>query len=266
MNQLANGIVLLVLASTALAAPQDDAVLRDIEELKKGQAELRRELAEIKELLAARRAPAPAGQNVRGLAFDLANNAVKGMPSATVTLVEFTDYQCPYCQRHARDTLPTILREYVDTGQVRYAVLDMPLEQIHPQAFAASVATECAAEQDRFWEMHNRLFANPGAFDSFTPHAEAIDLDIAAFEQCIESGRHEDAVRRDMQEAQKAGLGSTPRFLLAATDPDNPGMVKGISTLRGALPFNSFKTRIDQALREVAKAKAPAGQGELATH
>jgi protein-disulfide isomerase len=265
MKHLANGIVLFILASTALAAPQDDAVLRDIEELKQGQAELRRELAEIKELLAARRAPAAAGQNVRGLTFDLANNAVKGIPSASVTLVEFTDYQCPYCLRHARDTLPGILREYVDTGQVRYAVLDMPLEQIHPRAFAASVATECAAEQNQFWEMHNRLFANPGTFDSFAPHAEALGLDVTAFEQCIESGRHEDAVRRDMQEAQKAGLGSTPSFLLAATDPDNPSKVDGLSTLRGALPFNSFKARIDQALRDVAKAKALARQGELAT-
>jgi protein-disulfide isomerase len=85
---------------------------------------------------------------------------VKGNPNAKLTLIEFSDYQCPFCRRHAENTLPSLDKEYIATGKVRYVFHDFPLEAIHPQAFKAAEAAHCAGEQQKYWEMHGRLFAN----------------------------------------------------------------------------------------------------------
>ena len=127
-------------------------------------------------------------------------------------------------------------------------MLDLPLERIHPQAFKAAEATHCAAEQDRFWEMHRRLFENQRALADLAPHAEAVGLDVEAFTECLDSGRHAAAVRSDMAEARKAGASGTPSFVLAKTDPTNPTQVTGIVFLRGAQPYTAFQARIDEAL------------------
>ena len=127
-------------------------------------------------------------------------------------------------------------------------MLDLPLERIHPQAFKAAEATHCAAEQDKFWEMHDRLFANQRALGNLTPHAEAIGLDVQAFDDCLSSGRHAGAVRADMAEARKAGASGTPSFILGKTNPDDPTQITGIAFLRGAQPFSAFQARIEAAL------------------
>ncbi len=140
-------------------------------------------------------------------------------------------------------------------------MLDLPLERIHPLAFKAAEATACAADQGKFWEMHDRLFANTRNLQQLSPHAEAVGLDVAAFDECMESNRHATAVRKDMAQARKAGATGTPAFLLALTDPSDPTKVKGLTTFRGAQPFNTFKTQIDGALRDLAKDAAQPGTG-----
>jgi protein-disulfide isomerase len=130
--------------------------------------------------------------------------------------------------------------------------MDMPLEQIHANAFKAAEATQCAREQGKFWEMHDRLFANQQQLENLKAHADALSLDGAKFQACLDSGRHAEGVRADMAMAQKAGISGTPSFVLGKTDPANPGKVTGIQVLRGAQPFTAFKTAIDSAL--------PAGQ------
>ena len=89
--------------------------------------------------------------------------------------------------------------------------------------------------------------------EPWSAHAEALGLDVEKFESCLASGRHDSAIRKDMAEAAKAGATGTPAFVLALTDPDDPSKVKGLSTLRGALPFNSFKTQIDAELRALTE-------------
>src|SRR5688572_6298628 len=224
---------------------------RQIEELRKGQEAIQRQLDEIKKLIEARPAAAPAraaGPSVTGMVFDLGVNPTKGRGDAPLTLVEFTDYQCPYCSRFTTETLPQIVSEYVDTGKVRLALLDMPLESIHKQAFKAAEATHCAEDQGKFWEMHDRLFSSQKALEPWSAHAEAIGIEVAKFDECMTSGKHGDAVRRDMAVAQQAGANGTPAFVLAHTDPKEPGKVKGITFLRGAQAFNAFKAAIDGAL------------------
>lgn len=99
--------------------------------------------------------------------------------------------------------------------------------------------------------MHDRLFANQRALEPFTGHAEALGLDIAAFEECLDSGRHGAAIRQDMTEARKAGASGTPSFVLGLTDPEDPGKIEGIAFIRGAQPFERFKADIDSALESL---------------
>ena len=99
-----------------------------------------------------------------------------------------------------------------------------------------------------FWEMHDRLFENPRALEPWSQHAEALGLDVTAFDGCMTAGTHAAAIRRDMAEAQKAGATGTPSFVLAETDPSDPTKVKGIAFIRGAQPFATFKTQIESAL------------------
>lgn len=131
---------------------------------------------------------------------------------------------------------------------MKFVTLDLPLEQIHPHAFKAALATHCADDQGKFWEMNERLFRNQGALEPFSPHAVALGLDVAAFDTCMSSNKYAEAVRKDMAEAQKAGATGTPSFVLARTDAGDPSQVRGITFLRGARPFEDFKTAIERAL------------------
>ena len=140
------------------------------------------------------------------------------------------------------------------TGKVRFALLDMPLESIHKFAFKGAEATHCAEEQGKYWEMHNRLFENQRALEPWNAHAEAVGLDVAKFEECLSSGRHAPSIRKDMMEAQRAGVTGTPAFLIAATDPADRKKVKGISTMKGAVSFEALKAELDRVLASSGKA------------
>src|SRR6266704_659322 len=119
--------------------------------------------------------------------------SLDGVPSlgdekAPIAIVEFSDYQCPYCGRHANTVLPQIIKDYVSTGKVRYIVRDVPIEAIHPQAFKAAEAAHCAGDQGKFWEMHDRLFQNQQllAVSDLAAHALALGLDGPKFQPCLD--------------------------------------------------------------------------------
>ncbi len=131
----------------------------------------------------------------------------------------------------------------------------MPLESIHKFAFKAAEAANCSGEQGKYWEMHDRLFENQTTLEPWNAHAEALGLDVAAFEQCVNSGEFAQEIRRDMAQAQKAGVTGTPAFMLARTDP-NSTKVRVLAVLKGAQPFASFKAELDRLLAEAAEAPA----------
>jgi protein-disulfide isomerase len=243
----------LLLALPAAAQGSGDDVRQEIEALKKGQQEIQKQLAEIKALLQARPAAAaapaapPPGPDVKDKEFDLGANPIRGKDTAKLTLIEFSDSQCGYCAQYTRETYPQIAKEYIDTGKVRYVMLDHPLD-MHKDAFKAAEAARCAADQGKFDEMHDRLFANARSLEPFKGHAEALGLDVAKFEACMAEGKHAAGIRADLAQAQAAGLRGTPGFILAWTDPARPRKAKAIVYLRGAHPFSSFKTEIDKAL------------------
>ncbi|MBI4914314.1 MAG: thioredoxin domain-containing protein [Acidobacteria bacterium] len=240
-------------AFVGLAAGQqtDPKVLEEIQALKQGQEEIRKQLQEIKQLLQARPGTQPAPPNVRGVPVELGKRPTRGDAGAKLTLIEVSDFQCPFCGRYATDTHPLIAKEYIDTGKLRYAFMDLPLESIHKQAFKAAEAARCAGDQGKYWEMHARLFANQKALEPWSAHATAVGLDLPKFEACMADGTHAAAIRADMAAAQKLGIQGTPGFLLALTDPKDPQKVTGLSVIRGARPFADFKAEIDRELAAI---------------
>lgn len=243
---------------SAQADQQSDQELRDdIAALQKGQEKMRADLAEIKQILkqGQRPAAAPSGPNVAGKIFDLGDNPVRGNEDAKVVLLEFTDYQCPFCLRHTTQTHPQIERDYIGAGKIRYVSLDMPIASLHPLAFKASEASHCAEEQGQYWQMRDRLFANQRTLEPWNAHAEALGLDVAQYEACLSSGKHADAVRSDMAEAQKAGASGTPSFVVGLVDEKDPSKVHGLTFIRGAQSFAAFKVALDDASSAAAKVK-----------
>ena len=144
---------------------------------------------------------------------------------------------------------PQIVRQYVDTGKLRYVLMDMPLA-MHKLAAKAAEATHCAEEQGKFWEMHDRLFENAKALEPWSAHAQALGLDVPMFDQCMNSGRMAAKVQADAAEAQKAGATGTPSFVIARTDPNDPRKVTGLAFMKGAQQFPAFQAEIDKALAQ----------------
>lgn len=232
-----------------LAAPAARAQgADDIRALRQEMEAIRKDLEEIKALLRGRVAGAPPAAP-RDVTLRVEGVPAKGDSGARVTLVEFSDYQCPYCARHVRDTLPQIEEQYIKTGKLRYVMRDFPIEQIHPQAFRMHVAARCAGDQGKYWEMHARLFARqdqPQPAD-LVSHASGLGLEEAGFRACLESDRHDGAVKADFQDGVNAGVNGTPMFFLGLTQSGEP-TVKVLKVLRGAQPYAAFKQAIDELL------------------
>jgi protein-disulfide isomerase len=241
-------VLIVVGASPVLAQSAEDlkSLRQDIEALKEGQAAIQKELQELKTLLRAR--PSAAAGPPPEVVLTVGTGPSRGSATATLTLVEFTDYQCPFCGRYVRETYPQLDQEYIQTGKVRYVVRDLPLESIHRDAFKAAEATRCAHEQGKFWEMHDRLFARQQELGRahLPKHAQALGLDASAFARCLEAGTHVDAIRKDMAEAQRLQATGTPTFFLGVTNPSGPQMKA--TRLVGAQPYAAFKEAIDRLL------------------
>ena len=175
-----------------------------------------------------------------------------GSANAPVTIVEFSDFQCPYCGRFFQGTLPEIERDYIKTGKVRYVFRDFPLE-FHKQAPKASEAANCAGEQGKYWEMHDKLFANQTTLmvDKLKQYAAEIGLDSGPFDACLDSGKYAEEIKRDIEDGKKAGVSGTPSFFIGKSQ----GKGKEITGKRivGARPYESFKQVIDQLLTDQGK-------------
>ncbi len=192
-------------------------------------------------------------QAVAGFNPAAAKVAISGAPTlgradAPVTIVEFSDFECPFCQRHFTQTWPEIKRDYVDTGKVRYVFLDFPLEQIHFKARKAAEAAHCAAEQGRFWEMHDLLFAQNGNLDvgQYGNYAKTLGLEAFAFDLCLGSGKQAAKINRNLASGTSIGINATPSFIITKTERGD--IVSGGSLITGAQPYEQFREAIDRAL------------------
>ncbi len=245
---IAKTLVLLILVSTittayAWAEPmtreQGDAMLTELRQI--------RQLLQRQPQLQAQQAPQPPKPD------EPASVSVAGMPflgkaDAPLTLVMFTDYQCPFCSRFEAQTLTEIKRQYIDTGKLRFVVRDLPLP-FHPNAPKAAEATHCADEQGKYWELREKLVANSDKLDIklLPEYAKQSGLDVEKFSSCLESGRYGDKVKASVYLAGEAGISGTPSFVVGRSKGD---MVDGIRMV-GAQPFAAF----DLKLKEQEKRK-----------
>lgn len=172
-----------------------------------------------------------------------ANANAMGDPNAPVKIVEYADFQCPYCLRYWQDTEPQIIQDYIATGKVYYEYHSVGAF-IGPESAAAAQAAYCAGDQDKFWEYHDTLFANwtgenAGDFtpDKLDQYAQAVGMNLSQFDVCIRNGNHADQVQQDVVDAQSNGIQATPSFLING------------QLLEGAQPYQVFQKAIDAALK-----------------
>lgn len=225
---------------------------REVEALRRTQEAMRRDLVEIRRLLGGRPEEAAAAV-APNTVLDVAGLPGRGDPKARLVVIEFSDYQCPFCARSAREAIPELERTYVADGRVRYVFADHPLK-IHPHAAKAAEAVHCAGEQGRLWEMHDLLFSQQKdlASERLPIHAGALGVDGASFEACLASGRHGETVRRALAQAEAGGVSATPTFLLGWAEPGST-RVQVVERLRGAQTFPRLQQVLDALL-----AKPPA--------
>jgi protein-disulfide isomerase len=188
------------------------------------------------------------GGRDEGIVVSVDDDFTIGSDEAEVTMIEFSDYQCPACARYTRMVLPRILNEYVKTGKVKYVIRDFPIERFHKKALQAALAAECSEEQGRFLEMHQTLFENQGAFEipDLLDHASILGLDVSEFKQCMDNGRLVEEIHKDVADAQEIVIRGTPSFFIGLTE-------KGSSTitarrLTGVGPYRMYQRELDRLL------------------
>jgi protein-disulfide isomerase len=196
-------------------------------------------------------APRPKVESVSGIRIEAAQ-ATNRTGKGPVAIVEFSDFECPFCAQHARDVYPSIRRDLVAPGLASYVTLAFPLERIHPNARKASEAAACAARQGRYWEMHERLFTSPTmlAADGLAESAQAAGLDSERFYACL-AGEAADEVAADIAVARRLGVNSTPTFFVGLIRPD--GSIDLMKRLNGVVAVEDFR----DAIAEVSKGSIP---------
>lgn len=192
-----------------------------------------------------------AGQpNVQPISISIDDDPIIGNQDAPITIVEFSDYQCPFCARFQSQTLPLILEQYVETGKVKFVFRDFPIQSSHPNALPAAAAAECAHEQDKYWEYHDALFENQNiwnrediasAITIFKEYATKLNLNQEQFDSCLDSGKYIEEISKDLNDGKDYGITGTPGFFIGNEK-------KGFVKLSGAQPFEAFKSMIDSQL------------------
>jgi len=176
--------------------------------------------------------------------------------SGQVALVEFADFECPFCGRHARDVEPMIRKTFVDTGIVRDVFVNLPLP-IHAHAGPASEAAVCAGQQGKFWRMYDALFQDQGGLEApdLTARAARLGLDPTAFAQCQRSAQARAEVERHKKVAAEMKVQATPAFFIGLVQPD--GSIQLRKRLNGALPFADFNRAILEVTPAELRSRVP---------
>ena len=242
-------LALSLLAAGGAGASQADnselAQLKDqVARLNVQQQQILSALDELKKMLKGPSPPAltpPPDLSVAGEPF-------KGAPAAKLAIIEYADFECPFCRRFEHEVYPQIRDNYVNTGKLKYFHRDMPLP-FHQGAMPAARAAHCASEQGKFWEMHDTLLGDAASLTAadIDERAVKLGLDVAQLDQCIASDRFADLIRRSVTEANEMHVSGTPTFIIGTLDAE--GKVMSVkTTVVGASPVEAFKAVIDPLL------------------
>jgi protein-disulfide isomerase len=179
-----------------------------------------------------------------------------GSAQAKIGIVEFSDYQCPYCRGFHDQVFPRLKKEYVDTGIAQFIHKDLPLKSIHPQALPAALAASCAGAQQRFWPMHEALYANNGrlAPTLYPQLGRELGLDEAKFTACLRDASRVQVVMRDVVEARGLGITGTPSFLIGKIQGD---VLTVVRMAKGAASFEDFAQEIEKLRKTMDSGATP---------
>ena len=179
-------------------------------------------------------------------------NPAIGEADAPIIIVEFADFQCRFCLRHLTETMPRLISDFIESGQVRYVFFDYPLELKHPFAREAAEAARCADDQGHYWEMRQYLFQNQKALQPvfLLEHARSIGLDDSAFSDCLVSNRHVGEVSDDLAQAMRLRIRGTPAFFIGFLTPRSQN-VRVVKRIDGSQPYPVFEEEISSLLARI---------------
>ena len=222
--------------TSSITQEQGDAILKELRQVR----QLLEKMVKADSPRAAQPAPSQEGVKVQ-----IGHSPSLGSPSAPLTMVEFTDYQCFFCRRFYLDSFGELKKNYIDTGKLRYVVRDFPLS-FHGNAMKAAQAAHCAGAQDQYWPMRNALISNQSDLsqDALWGYAQGLKLDMARFRTCLASDNFVAEIQRSMEDASSIDISGTPSFVLGKSVPDGVTGVK----LEGALPYAAFEAKIKELL------------------
>jgi protein-disulfide isomerase len=243
-------------ATTSKSVKADSVTINMPDGMTRDQADaILNELKQIHQLLqnqqTAAAAPKPAAEQAAAPPDKVKMSVGQGWYSigradAPVTMVEFTDYQCPFCRRFERDTFAELKKNYIDTGKVRFVTRDLPLE-FHPNAAPAAEAVRCAGEQHKFWEMHDAIMQDSATdlgADSILKYGDKVGLDATAFKACVAEKKFVSVIQKDTADAGTLGISGTPSFVIGKSAPDQ---IEGVRVV-GAVPYTVFDSTIKSML------------------
>ena len=244
---LCSVIALVSFFSGPTFAQNDDELAtlkKRVDALEDGQKELLKQLGVMRSEITGRQSqPSPSP------VLSAQDMPSRGNPQAHVILLEYFDYECPYCAGFFDETMPQLSTEYVATGKLKFVARDFPLEANHPFALTASEAAHCANEQGKFWPMHDELMANSGALDreSLSVYAKDVGLDLASFDKCVDSEKYVPEIKAKEHEGSKLGVQGTPTFFLGVVASDGK-TIKSPQRFDGNVPYGQLKDAIDHLL------------------
>lgn len=244
-------LVAVLPLALSLAAPACAARPQKSEEqgITREQADaILNELRQIRQLLEKGSKPAAtASVDSSGkVRMNLENGPWLGNKDAPLTIVEFTDYQCGFCQRFHTATFPELRKKYIDTGKVRFVSRDLPLD-FHSNAFRAAISARCAGDQGQFWALRDLMVANPSRLspEDILGYARDLKLKLPDFEACVKGGKYAEVVRADSAVASAIRIDGTPAFIIGKSTPEG---VLG-SVVMGALPLQAFEGKLQELVQ-----------------
>ncbi len=246
---------LAAMVATTTQAGEDwakEEILRQLSELRRDLNALSKEVQVVKDELERQRS---SGVQRERVPVSLDDDPGLGAEDARVAIVEFTDFQCPFCRRYHNQTFPRIRSQYIDTGKIKYVQRDFPLG-FHAQAKKAAVAANCAGEQNAYWQMNDALFKNQNRLGPllYKELAASLQLDGTKFDACLEDQAQLDEVIKDVADGKRSGVRGTPAFFIGKIEGDK---LVAAELLVGARSFGAFSAVIDRLLNQ--SAGSPAG-------